>query len=371
MATTVLTYTVLVIILHGSLIRNSTTEDKQWKQSTIINSPICSPNKDCITNRITTIQCTITPFHTKHIRASTLAYLAMILITISNDVNMNPRPSQSESNYPCGTCDKPVNWDGRGIVCDTCNQWYHVSCQSMSPSLYLEHVNDSAVAWDCIACNCPNYSTFCFSMVFSTSNHFSILSESPLESPKPTNQMQPIHASTPTKSSYKTTKSKQHLRILNVNFQSIKTKQPQLENLIDSTKPDIIFGIETWINHSIKDSQIFPKGYNIFRNDRNLSGGGVLIAVKNIYITTSVPELQTDCEIVWCKLELVGYRAIYLSSYYNPRTSNEERYSLFVSMIYHYGDKMKSLDYSPMYGSDDVFCSTLSEVYHGCYFWLI
>ncbi|CAC5401893.1 unnamed protein product [Mytilus coruscus] len=51
----------------------------------------------------------------------------MILITISNDVNTNPGPSQSESNYPCGTCEKPVNWDDRGIVCDTCNQWHHVS----------------------------------------------------------------------------------------------------------------------------------------------------------------------------------------------------------------------------------------------------
>ena len=58
--------------------------------------------------------------------------------------------------------------------------------------------------------------------------------------------------------------------MLNFNFQSIKTKQGQLYNLLDtcSTKPDIIFGTETWLDPSIKDSQIFPPGYNIFRNDR-------------------------------------------------------------------------------------------------------
>jgi hypothetical protein len=60
-------------------------------------------------------------------------------------------------------------------------------------------------------------------------------------------------------------------------FQSIKTKQHLLENIIRSTYPDIIFGTEIWIDNSIKDSQIFPRGYTIFRNDRNFSGGGVLI----------------------------------------------------------------------------------------------
>ena len=86
---------------------------------------------------------------------------------------------------------------------------------------------------------------------------------------------------------------------------AISTIVGTLFHIIDSTKPDIIFGTKTWIDNSIKDSQIFPQGYNIFCNDRNLSGGGALIAVKDTFITTSVPELHTDCEIVWCKLELV------------------------------------------------------------------
>jgi hypothetical protein len=59
-------------------------------------------------------------------------------LTLSNDVNINPGPSTSDSLYPCGICDKPVTWDDRGIVCDTCNQWYHANCQSMKSSLYLE-----------------------------------------------------------------------------------------------------------------------------------------------------------------------------------------------------------------------------------------
>ena len=107
-----------------------------------------------------------------------LAYLSVILILISNDVNLHPGPGCSDTNetvYPFGTCDQPVTWQERGIKYDTCNQWYYTSCQSMQTKSYLEHANDSAIAWDCIMCNCPNYSTFCYSLVFSTSNQFSLL----------------------------------------------------------------------------------------------------------------------------------------------------------------------------------------------------
>jgi hypothetical protein len=83
---------------------------------------------------------------------------------------------------------------------------------------------------------------FCFSKVFSTSNQFSVLSNDPLvplDSPTPSIPPTPIHASTPrrqTKPSKRTNKADEHLRVLNVNFQSVKTKQHRLENLIDSTK---------------------------------------------------------------------------------------------------------------------------------------
>ena len=227
----------------------------------------------------------------------------MLLITISNDINPNPGPENS-TVYPCGTRDQPVTWEERGIVCDTCNQWYHATCQSMWSTLYQEHVNNSAIAWDCLACGCPNYSTFCFPMVFSTSNQLSVLSNDPLvplDSPTPSIPPTPIHASTPrrqNKPSIRANKADEHLRVLNVNFQSVKTKQHLLENLIDNTKPDVMFGTETWLDHGIKDSQY-------------------------TYIATAVPELHTDCEIVWCKLELVGHKAVYLSCYYNPKTNNE------------------------------------------------
>ena len=73
-------------------------------------------------------------------RKSLLAYLVIILIQTSNDI-INPNPGPDATIYPCGTCDQPVTWEDRGIVCDTCNQWYHISCQSMGtvyPTMKLQ-----------------------------------------------------------------------------------------------------------------------------------------------------------------------------------------------------------------------------------------
>ena len=180
---------------------------------------------------------------------------------------------------------------------------------------------------------CVDVQTIRHCAIHSSVSH-QITTDTSLASPTPSNNIRPIHASTPDRKKNRRTKENAPLRILNVNFQSIKGKQCQVRNLIDSTNPDILFGTETWIDSNIKDSQIFPSGYNIFRKDKtNCGGGGVLIAVKDIFIVTPVPELQTDCKIVWCKLELVGHNTVYLSCFSNPTTSNGNGYLEFEKSI--------------------------------------
>ena len=60
-----------------------------------------------------------------------------------------------------------------------------------------------------------------------------------------------------------------------------------------------------------------------------MNGGGVLIAIKDCLISEPVPELQTDCEIVWAKINLAGTKTLYLSSFYHPKTSDEQSLSEF------------------------------------------
>ena len=148
--------------------------------------------------------------------------------------------------------------------------------------------------------------------------------------------MRPLHTSTPDnmtthRKKGESTKNVKNLGLLinNINFQSVKTTQGELLNLIESKNPDVIFGTENWIEQSIKDSQFLPSGFTTYFKDRNLWGGGVIIAVKNHMLASAVPEFETECEVVWCKLNVLGHKTIYLSTFYNPKTSTEEGFLIY------------------------------------------
>ena len=101
-------------------------------------------------------------------------------------------------------------------------------------------------------------------------------------------------------------------------------------------KPDIVFGTETWLDPTIKNSEIFPDGFKIYRRDRTgQQGGGVLIAVKDHYISDEVEDLSPDdrCEMIWAKIEIVGCKTLYLSSFYNPKTSDEQSLNWFDTSV--------------------------------------
>ena len=107
---------------------------------------------------------------------------------------------------------------------------------------------DNAIAWDCLICDCPNYSSVCFELILSTSNSFSVLSDTSLHNPLPSDHIKPVHASTPERKKQNANSSNVPLKLLTINFQSIKSKQGLFTNLIESTKPAIVIGTETWMD---------------------------------------------------------------------------------------------------------------------------
>ncbi|VDH89069.1 Hypothetical predicted protein [Mytilus galloprovincialis] len=204
------------------------------------------------------------------------------------------------------------------------------------------------ISWHCIICDKPNYSTVLFDLhSIDSPNPFASLyigdinQSNPPSSPDYQNQnIKPLHASTPIRKKTRVSSFNKPLRVLNINFQSIKNKQHLVNNIIDSTKPDIIFGTETWLNPKIKDVEIFPDNYKLYRNDRKKTetdkeGGGVLIAIKKELISSEVYELAPPdkTEMVWAKVDIVGSKTLYLSSFYNPRTSDETSLKNFDLMI--------------------------------------
>ena len=59
-------------------------------------------------------------------------------------------------------------------------------------------------------------------------------------------------------------------------------KTAVLETFFIEQHPDIVIGT-WWLDKNITSTEIFPDHMQVFRNDRNTKGGGVIIAVdKNI-----------------------------------------------------------------------------------------
>jgi hypothetical protein len=53
------------------------------------------------------------------------------------------------------------------------------------------------------------------------------------------------HCSSPVKPKHPNIKKYNNIKVLSINFQSIKIKKEELWNLVDTSDPDIIFGTET------------------------------------------------------------------------------------------------------------------------------
>ena len=85
-------------------------------------------------------------------------------------------------------------------------------------------------------------------------------------------------------------------------------------------KPDIILGNESWLHPDIKNNEIFPDNYNIFREDRLTDNhGGVFHAIKKDVVAHR-DDLNTDCEIIWtqCQIQNKGLKSLFLASFYRP-----------------------------------------------------
>ena len=162
-------------------------------------------------------------------------YICVLLISNSWDTETHPGPeSRSDSHFPCGLCDVSVGWEDRGICCDTCNVWYHIDCQGMSPTMYSIYNRSlgKSMAWECMRCGMPNFSTSLFDTTASleVSNRLETLSSlSEPDSPVPDNIGPPKAASSPIVQQSKEAKPKTNkavlnhpLRILIMNCQSVK-----------------------------------------------------------------------------------------------------------------------------------------------------
>ena len=111
-------------------------------------------------------------------------------------------------------------------------------------------------------------------------------------------------------------------RILNINFPSLRKKGKLLETVIVDSDPDIILGTETWLDDSIKSSEILPNEfeYTIHCRDRSTDHhGGVLIAAKKHTLVSK------EIEMISGEIKL-NTKKVTFSAYYRPPNRTDNHY---------------------------------------------
>lgn len=128
-----------------------------------------------------------------------------------------------------------------------------------------------------------------------------------------------------------------------LNARSLRSKIPELESYICTTKPDIICINETWLTEDIYDASLgFPNEYLVFRRDRadNRRGGGVLLALHR-HLKPDRKSIHNDTlELIWATFKN-GSDSWLIGVLYRPPNSNASYWELLQAEL----DSVKPDDY--------------------------
>ncbi|MES9950854.1 MAG: reverse transcriptase family protein, partial [Candidatus Thiodiazotropha sp.] len=130
------------------------------------------------------------------------------------------------------------------------------------------------------------------------------------------------------------------LKFVSLNVNSLRGKKLELVAFLDFHNPDIVAIQETKIDSSISTSELFPEScpYNVYRKDRNLHGGGVMLLVRRNVPHMPLIELENDSESVWIKV-FTNKTSHYIASWYREPGGSCEDFQLFREQL----DRIKTL----------------------------
>ena len=64
----------------------------------------------------------------------------------------------------------------------------------------------------------------------------------------------------------------------------------------------LVVGTESHLNESFLNSEVFLSGYTVYRKDRNIHGGVLILVDESL--PSSVIEVDFPCEIIWVHLHV-------------------------------------------------------------------
>ena len=91
---------------------------------------------------------------------------------------------------------------------------------------------------------------------------------------------------------------------------------------------------ETKIDETISSVELFPDScpYNVYRKDRNLHGGGVMLLINKELPHMPLKELENDLESVWVKIFANG-TSHYIASWYRELSGSCKDFQFFRNQL--------------------------------------
>ena len=191
----------------------------------------------------------------------TPAFLPLLLLTLSGDIETNPGPT----TYPCPTCQQDYNRRVGSIQCPQCWSWTHYNTRCAGV-----RYNHAPPGWLCLACH-PTHNI----------------------TPQTTTQGSATPPNIPTPASHPSPPQRiPQLNILQLNIDGIRNKHLELKATLKDRHIHIAVIQETKLqtHHSTPK---FP-GYTTLRHDRSRGGGGGLITL----IHTDIPFTNTTAKTI-------------------------------------------------------------------------
>ena len=233
----------------------------------------------------------------------------------------------------CGLCS--VLKGHKAVRCDSCDMWIHNECSFTAETQY-ETVNNTNCTWICPKCEFFNFSDSFFGeqVNVETENRFVPLTKEKKDrsSPCGTNKSSFISG----------------LKFISMNINSIRGKKLELLAFLDFHQPHDVAIQETKIDSSIATSELFPETcpYSVYRKERNIHGGGVMLLVHKDISHMPITELENDSESIWVKV-FANKTSHFVASWYRPPGSTSEEFQLFREQLdyirtHHKGKKLPS-----------------------------
>ena len=133
-----------------------------------------------------------------------------------------------------------------------------------------------------------------------------------------------------------------------MNINGIRGKKLELLAFLDFHQPHVVAIQETKIDSSVATSELFPETcpYSVYRKDRNIHGGGVMLLVHKDISHMPITELGNDSESIWVKV-FANKTSHFVASWYRPPGSTSEEFKLFREQLdyiktHHKGKKLPS-----------------------------